>query len=177
MLLLLNGQRIFQYSRGVVEWNNLPIPLENIERIEVVRGPAAAAYGSNALQAVINIQTGSAAEYPGLSTRVAGGSEGIADGFVRYGGRVGAMDYTLSVSSVGDHGYPGVYDKPAQHQPVVPGRSAVRRRRRIETASRVRPGRVRDSRSRTDFSGAGARFPGHRLVPEPAMAATRNRQR
>ena len=101
MLLLLNGQRIFQYSRGVVEWNNLPIPLENIERIEVVRGPAAAAYGSNALQAVINIHTGSAAEYPGLSTRVAGGSEGIADGFVRYGGRVGAMDYTLSVSSVG----------------------------------------------------------------------------
>ena len=40
LLLLLNGQRIFQYSRGVIEWNNLPIPLENIERIEVVRGPA-----------------------------------------------------------------------------------------------------------------------------------------
>ncbi len=109
-LLLLNGQRIFQYSRGVIEWNNLPIPLENIERIEVVRGPAAAAYGSSALQAVINIQTGSAAEYPGLSTRIAAGSEDIADGFLRYGGRVGAMDYTLSVSSVGDSGYPGVYD-------------------------------------------------------------------
>ncbi|MEI2782229.1 MAG: TonB-dependent receptor [Candidatus Competibacter sp.] len=109
-LLLLNGQRIFQYSRGVIEWNNLPIPLENIERIEIVRGPAAAAYGSNALQAVINIQTGSAAEYPGLSTRVAAGGAGIADGFLRYGGQVGAMDYTLSLSSVGDHGYPGVYD-------------------------------------------------------------------
>ena len=109
-LLLLNGQRIFQYSRGVIEWNNLPIPLENIERIEVVRGPAAAAYGSNALQAVINIQTGSAAEYPGLSTRVAAGGAGIADGFLRYGGRVGSMDYTLSLSSVGDHGYPDVHD-------------------------------------------------------------------
>ena len=109
-LLLLNGQRIFQYSRGVIEWNNLPIALENIERIEVVRGPAAATYGSNALQAVINIQTGSAAEYPGLSTRIAAGSEGIADGFLRYGGRVGSMDYTLSLSSVGDHGYPDVYD-------------------------------------------------------------------
>lgn len=34
-LLLLNGQRIFQYSRGVIEWNNLPVPLENIERIEI----------------------------------------------------------------------------------------------------------------------------------------------
>ena len=110
LLLLLNGQRIFQYSRGVIEWNNLPVPLENIERIEIVRGPAAAAYGSNALQAVINIQTGSPAEYPGLSTQIAGGSDGIADGFLRYGGRVGAMDYTLSGSSVGDSGYPGVYD-------------------------------------------------------------------
>ncbi len=109
-LLLLNGQRIFQYSRGVIEWNNLPVPLENIERIEVVRGPAAAAYGSNALQAVINIQTGSAAEYPGLSARVAGGNEGIADGFLRHGGRLGSLDYTLSLSSVGDSGYPGVRD-------------------------------------------------------------------
>ena len=109
-LLLLNGQRIFQYSRGVIEWNNLPVPLENIERIEVVRGPAAAAYGSNALQAVINIQTGSAAEYPGFSARVAGGGDGIADGFLRHGGRVGSLDYTLSLSSVGDSGYPGVRD-------------------------------------------------------------------
>jgi iron complex outermembrane receptor protein len=109
-LLLLNGQRIFQYSRGVVEWNNLPIPLENIERIEVIRGPDAAAYGSNALQAVINIQTGSVAEYAGLSTRIAGGQDGIADGFVRKGGQLGTMDYTLSLSSVGDDGYRGVHD-------------------------------------------------------------------
>lgn len=104
-LLLLNGQRIFQYSRGVIEWNNLPVPLENIERIEVVRGPAAAAYGSNALQAVINIQTGSAAEYPGFSAQVAGGGDGIADGFLRHGGRVGSMAYTVSLASVGDSGY------------------------------------------------------------------------
>jgi iron complex outermembrane recepter protein len=109
-LLLLDGQRIFQYSRGVVEWNNLPVPLENIERIEVVRGPAAAAYGSNALQAVINIQTGSPAEYPGLSARFAAGGDGIADGFARYGGRIGAMDYTLSLASQGDRGYPNVPD-------------------------------------------------------------------
>ena len=109
-LLLLNGQRIFQYSRGVIEWNNLPIALENIERIEVVRGPAAATYGSNALQAVINIQTGSPAEYPGFSARAAGGNEGIADGFLRYGGQLGSMDYTLSLSSTGDQGYPDVYD-------------------------------------------------------------------
>ncbi len=109
-LLLLNGQRIFQYSRGVIEWNNLPVPLENIERIEVVRGPAAAAYGSNALQAVINIQTGSAAEYPGWSAQVAGGGDGIADGFLRHGGRLGSMDYTVSLARVGDGGYSNFLD-------------------------------------------------------------------
>jgi iron complex outermembrane receptor protein len=61
LLLLVNGQRIFQFARGVVDWNNLPIPLEDVERIEVVRGPDAATYGSNAFAAVINIQTRSAA--------------------------------------------------------------------------------------------------------------------
>lgn len=109
-LLLLNGQRVFQYARGVIEWNNLPIPLENIERIEVVRGPAAAAYGSNALQAVINIQTGGAAEYPGFSGRVTAGTDGIADGFIRHGGRLGSFDYTVALSGSGDGGYQDLYD-------------------------------------------------------------------
>ncbi|MFO7641464.1 MAG: TonB-dependent receptor plug domain-containing protein [Candidatus Competibacteraceae bacterium] len=136
VLLLLNGQRIFQYSRGVVEWNNLPIPLESIERIEVVRGPDAAVYGSNALQAVINIQTGSPAEYPGLSTRIAAGSGGVADGFLRYGGRMGAMDYTLSVSSVGDSGYPGVYDD--RRKPAC--RSWVRRHFKPAANGNCKPG-------------------------------------
>ena len=44
VLVLVNGQRIFQYSGGGVDWNNLPIPLQDIERIEVIRGPSAAAY-------------------------------------------------------------------------------------------------------------------------------------
>lgn len=109
-LLLLNGQRIFQYSRGVIEWNNLPVPLENVERIEIVRGPAAAAYGSNALQAVIDIQTGGAAEYAGFSGRMAAGGDGIADGFLRHGGRLGPMNYALSLASSGDSGYEGVRD-------------------------------------------------------------------
>ena len=110
MLLLVDGQRVFQYSRGVIEWSNLPLPLENVERIEVIRGPNAAAYGSNALQGVINIQTRSAAEDRGLYLRGAFGDDGVADGFVRYGGQIGNMDYALSLFSKGDHGYDGIRD-------------------------------------------------------------------
>lgn len=109
-LLLINGQRIFQYARGVITWNNLPVPLENVERIEIIRGPDAAAYGSNALQAVINIQTGSPSEYKGASTRLTGGTAGIHDAFLRYGGRLGNLDYMVSASSTGEDGYEDVYD-------------------------------------------------------------------
>jgi iron complex outermembrane receptor protein len=110
LLLLINGQRIFQYSRGAVDWNNLPVQLEDIERIEVVRGPNAAAYGSNAFAAVINLQTRSAAENRGIYSRVAAGSDAIADGFFRYGGQIGALDYALSLASLGDDGYDHVHD-------------------------------------------------------------------
>jgi iron complex outermembrane receptor protein len=110
LLLLVDGQRIFQYSRGAVDFNNLPIQLEDIERIEVVRGPNAAAYGSNAFAAVINIQTRSAAENLGAYGRVAYGEDGIADGFVRYGGRLKTLDFALSLSSKGDDGYAHVHD-------------------------------------------------------------------
>lgn len=115
VLLLVNGQRIFQYSGGAVDWNNLPIPLPDIERIEVIRGPSAASYGSNALAAVINIQTGSAAEYAGLTSQAAGGSNRIADGFWRGGGQVGPLNYALSLASTGDGGYPGIHDDRRNH--------------------------------------------------------------
>ena len=110
VLVLVNGQRIFQYSGGGVDWNNLPVPLQDIERIEVVRGPSAAAYGSNALTAVINIQTGSAAEYAGLSAQAGGGTNRTADGFFRWGGKAGIFDYALSVTSQGEGGYPHIHD-------------------------------------------------------------------
>ncbi len=85
-----------------------------IERIEV-RGPSAASYGSNALAAVINIQTGSAAEYAGLTSQAAGGSNRIADGFWRGGAQVGPLNYALSLASTGDGGYPGIHDDRRNH--------------------------------------------------------------
>ncbi len=121
VLVLVNGQRIFQYSGGGVDWNNLPIPLQDIERIEVIRGPSAAAYGSNALTAVINLQTGSAAEYAGWATQAAAGSNRIADGFLRGGGRVGAFDVALSLASTGEGGYPAIHDDRRNHLLLLQG--------------------------------------------------------
>jgi iron complex outermembrane recepter protein len=57
LLVMINNRPIFNYLKGSTFWETLPVDLNDIEKIEVVRGPAAALYGPNALTGVINIIT------------------------------------------------------------------------------------------------------------------------
>ncbi len=57
MLLLVDGRTEYQDFLGLTLWPALPIGLEEIERIEVIRGPGSALYGANAMLGVINIIT------------------------------------------------------------------------------------------------------------------------
>ena len=56
-LIMLNGRKVFNYSNGGILWEALPISLNDIERIEIIRGPSTAMYGPNAMSGVINIVT------------------------------------------------------------------------------------------------------------------------
>lgn len=55
--VLIDGRSIYSPDFGQVSWRNLPLALDDIERIEVIRGPAGASYGANAFMGVINIIT------------------------------------------------------------------------------------------------------------------------
>ncbi|MGM0680189.1 MAG: TonB-dependent receptor plug domain-containing protein, partial [Pseudomonadota bacterium] len=55
--VLIDGRSVYTPILGGVPWVDLPITLDDIERIEVVRGPNAASYGSNSFMGVINIIT------------------------------------------------------------------------------------------------------------------------
>ena len=57
MLLLIDGRSAYVDFFGIVVWDDLPIVLEEIERIEIIRGPGSALYGANAFSGVINIIT------------------------------------------------------------------------------------------------------------------------
>ncbi len=57
MLLLIDGRSAYVDFFGIVVWDALPIVLEEIERIEIIRGPGSALYGANAFSGVINIIT------------------------------------------------------------------------------------------------------------------------
>lgn len=56
-LLMINSRPVFNYCQGAPMWETLPVSIEDVSRIEVVRGPSGALYGSNAITGVINIIT------------------------------------------------------------------------------------------------------------------------
>ena len=56
-LVMIDNRPIYNYLKGGTFWETLPVDINDVEKIEVVRGPAAALYGPNAVSGVINIIT------------------------------------------------------------------------------------------------------------------------
>jgi iron complex outermembrane receptor protein len=105
MQVLVDGRSVFMPPIGAVSWENLPLQIDDIERIEVIRGPAAASHGGNSTQGVLNIITRDAGAMEGFKASVTEGNAGISDAAINMGKRGEALDYRVSFSYRGDHGY------------------------------------------------------------------------
>ncbi|WP_461536908.1 TonB-dependent receptor plug domain-containing protein [Spongorhabdus nitratireducens] len=90
LLVLIDGRTIYSPMFSGVNWDVQDTMLEDIDRIEVIRGPGAALWGSNAVNGVINIITKKAADTQGSLISAGGGSEEKAFGAYRYGGTFGS---------------------------------------------------------------------------------------
>jgi outer membrane receptor protein involved in Fe transport len=66
-LALLDGRSLYQDFFGFVMWDFLPVNLNEIKQVEVIRGPASAVWGANALYGVVNVITKSPREMQGTS--------------------------------------------------------------------------------------------------------------
>jgi iron complex outermembrane receptor protein len=97
--VLVDGRSIYSAAFGAVQWQELPLSIDDIERIEVVRGPNAATFGSNAFFAVINIITKEAVQVPGTFASLQYGEHGMAGLSVRQGGGTGNLNYRLTFSA------------------------------------------------------------------------------
>lgn len=89
LLVLIDGRTMYNSLFSGVFWETHDIPLNDIERIEVIRGPGATLYGSNAVNGVINIITKNAKNTQGTEVTVGSGSEEQGIGQVRHGGKIG----------------------------------------------------------------------------------------
>lgn len=93
LLVLQDGRSIYTPLFSGVFWDVQGTMLEDIDRIEVVRGPGATLWGANAVNGVINIITKSAKDTRGVLVTGGGGTEERGFGAVRYGAKLGEDAY------------------------------------------------------------------------------------
>jgi iron complex outermembrane receptor protein len=96
ILVLIDGRTVYQEVFGCTVWEALPIELEDIERIEVVRGPVSALYGANAFSGVINIITKSPGEKGEVWASGGGGRYGHYFGSLGFGAKEGKLGFRAS---------------------------------------------------------------------------------
>ena len=85
LLVLMDGRSLYTPLFSGVFWDVQDTVMEDIDRIEVIRGPGAALWGANAVNGIINIITKSAGQTPGGLVSAGGGTEERGFGTGRYG--------------------------------------------------------------------------------------------
>lgn len=111
VLMLVNGIPItneFTGNRSQI-WGGMPV--DNVARIEVIRGPGSALYGADAFSGVINIITKTAGDIKGMEYGLRAGSFHTRDGWVQYGGNLGPIEAAFYLRAGHTDGQNGMIDK------------------------------------------------------------------
>lgn len=111
MQVLIDGRVAVGSLFGLVDWDRLGITLDDIERIEVIRGPAGVAYGSNAFIGAINIVTREVSLNPGWRFTAASGSRDTSLVTAQYAETGEHFDYRGAVSRYHTDGFQHVNDQ------------------------------------------------------------------
>lgn len=110
-LVVIDGRPVYSaYYFGGTSRGMMGVLLEDIERIEVLRGSNSAAYGANAMFGVINIITRNPVDTHGAEASVTGGEGGIKDNYARYGWGNENASFRLSTGRRNDSGYGNSHD-------------------------------------------------------------------
>jgi outer membrane receptor protein involved in Fe transport len=113
VLVLIDGRSVYWDFIGTTQWSTFPIALEEIERIEVIRGPGSAVYGANAVTGVVNIITRTPGETPETRLVAEAGTPGYVRGSAYTTGRAGETSYRFS-AGYQQHGRWSKTDDPSE---------------------------------------------------------------
>jgi len=100
----IDGRSLYSPGYSGTFWDSQNTMLEDIERIEVIRGPGATVWGANAVNGIINIITKTAQDTQGGLVRVGMGNEGMFTSAARYGAKLG--EDTFGRVSIAFDSYP-----------------------------------------------------------------------
>lgn len=95
LLVLIDGRTVYSPLYAGTFWSVQDVPLADIDRIEVIRGPGASIWGANAVNGVVNVITKKAADTKGLNVVIGAGTEERAITTVQFGGRAARSDYRV----------------------------------------------------------------------------------
>src|SRR5487761_2060492 len=108
MQVLIDGRSVYMPPYGGVNWADLPLLIDDIERIEVVRGPSSASHGTNSFYGVINIITRDPSTENGAGKlSITGGY--ASDAYAKLSGNGENFDYRISAGYRSDGGYSNTY--------------------------------------------------------------------
>jgi iron complex outermembrane receptor protein len=104
MQVLVDGRSVYSPLFGGVFWTDIPLAIEDIDRIEVIRGPNGVTYGANSFSAVINIITRTPTQDIGAYVGYSQGENHEHRTVARYAGGAGDFHYRLTASYERDDG-------------------------------------------------------------------------
>jgi vitamin B12 transporter len=164
VLVMLDGVELNDPMNPSRSFDFAHLGLDNVERVEVLRGPQSTLYGSDALGGVINILTRRGQGRPRLSLTAQSGSYGTLSNGLDFGGSTGAFHYSLGLSQVATRGfsasssaYPGNAEKDGYRNLSLAGRVGLALKNGLEADLMVRA--VSAKTDLDNFGGPGGDDP------------------
>lgn len=127
LLVQIDGRTIYTPLFAGVYWDIQNLPLEDVDRIEVIRGPGATQWGANAVNGIINIITKSSAATQGVYVSTLAGNQDRSITDVRYGGKLGDNAYYRTYGEFTDRAAtPTPGNGPSGHNAWYDGKAGFR---------------------------------------------------
>ena len=104
MNLLIDGISVYRPGHSKIPWTTLPVSIEDIDRIEVIRSPSSATYGPHSTSAVVNIITRHPKNSPN-SVQASIDTDNTRNAFARVNFSTGSLNSTISINTDYDQGF------------------------------------------------------------------------
>lgn len=118
--VLIDGRSVFKPGLARVEWVDIPLAVEDIARIEVIRGPNSAAYGANSYLGIINILTKHPQDEKSKTVKVTAGTRDVVNSYINIASSIANTDYRWTIGSKQKSGF-DTLDNGQDHRDSVQG--------------------------------------------------------